>query len=426
MSRAFPRRMLAITASNYLYANSITYGLSNPAEERNRQDFFKFMDKLAVNWKIPADQRYYIADGPLAEHKLDPKHPPLKSVIVGSIDSFLNSCRAQDRIVIVFAGHAVEKDGAAYLVPQEGELEDVSTLIPVKDFYQKLAKCPAQEKLLVYDVCRFDPGRGAERPIFGTMTEALEKALHDSPEGVSVWTSCAAGQYSYESDYYQVNIKGLRNVEIFGSTFFNVMFVDKKAALSKSISGNGIQTPNEQLPIQPLAEYVDDFVKQAMEDIENKPQTPKLTYKFKNDLVAYNPSEPLAAKIALTDAPPSVKPTEINAMFDEFRVPSIKATRKDIEEVRLGAIFPFNAEDLKEYASDGVSDEEIMKSPAKYPLRAAVIESARCDAKHAASRQIRRTSRRAPLIAGRCREKEIPGAATDSCGQARDSWHPAR
>ena len=49
MSRAFPRRMLAITASNYLYANSITYGLSNPAEERNRQDFFKFMDKLAVN-----------------------------------------------------------------------------------------------------------------------------------------------------------------------------------------------------------------------------------------------------------------------------------------------------------------------------------------------------------------------------------------
>ena len=50
------------------------------------------------------------------------------------------------------------------LVPQEGELEDVSTLIPVKDFYQKLAKCPAQEKLLVYDVCRFDPGRGAEPP----------------------------------------------------------------------------------------------------------------------------------------------------------------------------------------------------------------------------------------------------------------------
>ena len=96
---------------------------------------------------------------------------PLKMVIEGSIDSFLSTSRDQDRIILAFSGHAIEKDGKAYLAPLEGELDDLSTMIPL-DEISKLAKCPAQEKLVIFDVCRFNPNRGIERPAFGDVRGA--------------------------------------------------------------------------------------------------------------------------------------------------------------------------------------------------------------------------------------------------------------
>ena len=102
--------------------------------------------------------------------------PPLRNVIEGTITQFLETCRAQDRVVLVFCGHAVEKMGAAYIVPLEGDLDDVDSLIPLAWLYEKLGACKAQEKVIIWDVCRFHPERGIERPHPGPMTEALEKA----------------------------------------------------------------------------------------------------------------------------------------------------------------------------------------------------------------------------------------------------------
>src|SRR5439155_1180460 len=62
---------------------------------------------------------------------------PLKSVIEGTVTQFVDTCREQDRIVILFCGHAVEKKGKAYLVPLEGDLDEVETLIPLDWFYEK-------------------------------------------------------------------------------------------------------------------------------------------------------------------------------------------------------------------------------------------------------------------------------------------------
>jgi hypothetical protein len=42
----------------------------------------------------------------------------------------------------------MEKDGEAYLVPLEGEFEEIPTLIPLKPIYEKLAKCNRKHSAL--------------------------------------------------------------------------------------------------------------------------------------------------------------------------------------------------------------------------------------------------------------------------------------
>ena len=377
---AFPRRVLAIGITNYLYANPIQYGTSLAEKDNDRRDFYKAIDRLVTSWKIPKDEVFYLTDGPLAENKVDQKHPPLKMVVNGTIDAFLETSRPQDRIVIFFAGHAVEKDGEAYLVPLEGELEEIGTLIPLKEIYAKLDKCVAQEKLIVFDVCRFDPGRGVERPSFGVMTEGLQKALHNSPDGVSVWTSCAAGQYSYEFEYNQVDFQGLRKMELYGSVFFSLFFAaDSKGRMGKSATGNGMHQPSDPLPIETLSEFIDSFTTLVVKDLEKKEQTPKLTYKRRKEWLAYDKDQPLAKKFDFPEPPPTAKREEVIAMFKEIGLPPIKAVRKETEAQKMADNFPFTKESLEGYGNNGPSFEDIQKAPEKYnkdyPLRVATVEA---------------------------------------------------
>ncbi len=371
----FPRRLLAIAISEYIYANGLQYGVSTAG-----RDFFKAVDYLATGWHIPKEQTYFVTDGPVGG-KVDSLHPPLKMVVNGTIDAFVSSCRPQDRIVIIFSGHAIEKDGEAYLVPIEGELEDVASLIPLKEFYAKLSVCPAQEKLVIFDVCRFDPQRGIERPAFGMMTEALEKALHECPDGVTVWTSCSAGQYAYEYRDADVSIGEIR--DLYGSVFFGVFFGgnNRQQLFSHRQEGKGIPHPADSLPIGPVSEYVTEKTETVVKFLQNKAQTPKLTSKARKEWRPYDPNEPLAAKIELTNPPRTANREEIAAMFREIELPGIKEAVKLDEgsSVKLAASFPFTKEQLSGYEDSGPTFDEIAKNPAKYakeyPLRAATVEA---------------------------------------------------
>jgi hypothetical protein len=374
-----PRRLLAISVNEYLYANELDYG-STTGDKNTRKDFFTAISFLARGWRIPADQTYFLSDKPVAEGKRDEKHPPLKMVINGTVDSFLNTCRPQDRIVIIFSGHAVEKDGEAYLVPLEGELDDLPSLIPLKEFYDKLGKCVAQEKFVIFDVCRFDPGRGIEQPAFGMMTEGLEKALHNCPDGVTVWTSCSAGQYAYEYTYAEVSLSGIR--DLYGSIFFATYFAaDRQQVFAKRQSAEGLHHPADPLPIGPLTHFGNEKTATIVKILEKKAQTPKLTSKAKKEWLTYDPKESLAKKFEMAKPPPTAKRDEVAAMFREIELPGIKAVRKDdSSHSRLYDAFPFTEEQLKDYFNDGGPKfDEIAKSPAQfakeYPLRAAAVNA---------------------------------------------------
>jgi hypothetical protein len=379
----FPRRILAICPSNYLYLNPIQYSGSNRVEkDSDRRDFYKVIDRLASSWKVPKDQVYYVTDGPVENNKVDIKHPPLKMVITGAIEQFLLSSRPQDRIFIIFAGHAMEKDGEAYLAPLEGEFDEIGSLIPLKDIYAQLAKCPAQEKAILFDVCRFDPGRGFELPAMKEgMTEALEKALHNSPDGISVWTSCSAGQFSYEYEYSQVDMRGLRQFEMYGSIFMNMMTAAEfRSGAKKDKAPTSLSNPADSLPLAALSEFVNEYTTTVVQDLEKKEQKPKLTLKTKEKWLAYDSKEPLPKRFDLPTPPPTAKRDLVVAMFQELKLPALKALGKDVaEKPSLADSFPFTEEVLKPYFDDGPSFEDVQKAPEKYvkdyPLRVATVNA---------------------------------------------------
>jgi hypothetical protein len=368
-----PRRILAISINEYLYVNPLRYGTIVVTNDNQRKDFYKAIERLATGWRVPKDQVYYLTDGPIDNGRIDQEHPPLKPVVEGAIENFLKESRAQDRILVVFSGHAVEKDGEAYLVPIEGEFDEPTTLIPLKSVYEKLAKCPAQEKLIVFDVCRMDPGRGIERPIFGEMTPELEKALHDSPEGVSVLTSCSAGQFAYEYEYWQASVPGLYRQEQYGSIFTSLFFAaDNKALLSK------LTKPEDPLPLGNLLDYLNEFVPAAVKDLEKKEQKPKFTAKPRKEWLAYNKDETLARRVDFPKPPPTAKPAEVKKIFEELKLPPIKsAINKGEKDLNLADNYPFTEESLKDYMTSGPTFEDIQKAPEKYkdefPLRVATV-----------------------------------------------------
>ncbi len=377
-----PRRMLAIGIFDYLYANQLMWGQNSSSKQSDRHDFFKAVDKLADGWRIPKPQRYFVSDTPGDQGRVDQAHPPLKMVIDGTIDRFLKSCRPQDRIVIVFAGHAFEEEGQVYLTPLEGEFEDLKTLMPLKDFYDKLSKCVAQEKLVVFDVCRFDRSRGVERPAFGVMTEAMDKAFHNCPDGVTVWTACSAGQYSYEEDKWETGaVPGVKN-QGYGSVFLGLFFhADSRENLfSKRQNGGGIHHPSDPLPIAPVTKWISEKTEAVSKDVYGEPQTPKVTSKSRKEWLAYDPKEPLPSPFELAKPPATVKREEVAAMFRELSLPDIRAIRKATDNVRLADNFPFTETQLKDFFNDtGPGYDEIAKAPEKfakeYPLRATAVEA---------------------------------------------------
>ncbi|MBY0524020.1 MAG: sigma-70 family RNA polymerase sigma factor [Gemmataceae bacterium] len=175
---SLPNRLLAIGVHEYIYAEPVSQATGNSA-------LHTVVDDMAAAWQIEPGQVTLLSDAAPAPRAF----PPLKSVIQQTMAEFLDGCRPQDRAVVLFVGHAVDLDGEAYLVPIEGELSIGSTLVPLAWVYERLAACRARQKLLVLDVCRYDP-----------MDAALHRALQSPPPGVQVWSACAEAQFSHEVD----------------------------------------------------------------------------------------------------------------------------------------------------------------------------------------------------------------------------------
>src|SRR5262245_10363337 len=372
----FPRRMLAISIHSYLYANPLHNGQSGgvASDEPGKSGTDAAIRRLAERWRVPKEQLYHLTDGRLqgegigpkkepgkkepAANVIPPQRParslPLKGVVEGTIAQFLDSSRAQDRIVLVYCGHAVEKKGEAYLVPLEGDLDEVETLIPLKWVYEKLGACKAQEKFIIFDVCRLHPERGIERPHFGPMTEALEKALHDSPEGVSVVASWSKGEQSVEIDQYITQFNhGTRDVkghglEVRGSFFLSMIHAASAAhALSPD---KKLPEPADPIPVERFTTWMKEKLAEVVKiKFPDRSQTVKFTLKPPAQAVAFDAAEPAPGRFEFPHPPPRADPKAVTAIVREVQLPPVKSFREEGSPPSVSDVLPFTQEALKDY-----------------------------------------------------------------------------
>jgi uncharacterized caspase-like protein len=328
---AFPRRALIISVHNYLYANPISFGDFGAG----RRNFHTFLGRLPQlkGFRISPQQIVHLSD---AAPK-DP-HPPVKSVIENTLTRFLKEARAQDRILVLFAGHGVEIDGEAYLVPIEGELGVASTLIPLKWVYKQLSECKARQKLFIVDVCRLNPVRGVERPAGSPMSPKFDLALKNPPKGVQVWTACSEGQQSYEFEDARIN---------------NGLFMDALyEAADRGVEGV-IQKPNDPFPVKQMVESINKKLKDELEPLK-KTQTTRLSGSELEGGAAFNPEEEAAPRptvAALEEGKGRADDRLVRSVLKELNVPPVKKSQTE-GLIRYEALPPFQAKTLEAYPVD--------------------------------------------------------------------------
>ncbi|MGH7225450.1 MAG: caspase family protein, partial [Gemmataceae bacterium] len=297
----FPRRALLISVHDYLYANPLQNGMHG-ANANN------LIDALNLGLHIPLPQIAHLSDD---AQKYRPR-APTKTVIEQTLTKFLDTSRPQDRIMVFFIGHSVELGDDVYLAPIEGELDRADTLIPLKWFYEQLAKCKARQKVLVLDINRFNRTFGQERPGGEEMGPKLDAMLKAPPPGVQVWSSCIAKQRSIASDDFPMGI-----------------FLDGLLSALRR-GGNGrIQHVEDAIP---LDRYV-DRVNQMMKDELSKrklEQVSRMTGKEANSGAAYDAKQAPApdALTGLAPPPVGVKRNKmlVETVLDQIGAPSIGVT----------------------------------------------------------------------------------------------------
>jgi hypothetical protein len=175
----------------------------------------------------------------------------------------------------------------------------------------------------------------------------MEKALHGSPAGVTVVTSCSKGEYAIETDYLSVplnletaGVKGA-GVGLRGSFFLSLFHA---ASLAGALSPDKkLPSPGDEVPVERMAgwigEKLGEIVKKKFPD---RTQTVKATIKRKADAVGFNPDEPMPGRFEFPAPPRSADPKAVVAILREIQLPD--ATPPSISDV-----LPFSEAALKDY-----------------------------------------------------------------------------
>ncbi|MBI1830019.1 MAG: caspase family protein [Planctomycetes bacterium] len=375
---AFPRRALLINVNNFMFYDTVHYGSDAKSVSRDYpgSSTSVLRDRLMNSpMNFPATQIYELSDG-TPPGKPTKAHSTHKSVLEATIKDFLETSRKQDRILVLFSGHAASIEDKSYLVPPDSNIKQVDTLIPLKWVYDQLSACKAQQKILILDVFRFSPSRGIEVASTGegedgAMPEGFDKDVLSPPAGVQVWCACQKEQSSIELEA--------------GGAFMQ--------ALCKSLQGGseaeikGIPDPTQPIPIDLVVEAVNKHLKGLVAPTK-RTQVSRLTGKPSADMVPYDRDESLAALISLK--PPQIaggdaaSVAQVDSILEFFRdlAPVREARAADRSLLDPRKLRGFGAKTLDSYKSDGDLSAIRKRYSAKkgdyakeFPMRAAVLEA---------------------------------------------------
>ncbi|MCS6852334.1 MAG: hypothetical protein NZ700_14310 [Gemmataceae bacterium] len=326
----FPRRLLVVSVNNYLYANPVQYGFRIGEVDRTT---LSLVARLASWLHIDRSQWILVSDSaPPGQSR-----PTIRPVIEHAIRSFLQTSRSQDRVILMFIGHAVVIGGTPYLVPMEGELDRQETLIPLAWVYEQLAECKARQKVLWLDVCRFDPSQGMERPGSGPMSAELDAALQHPPEGIQVVTHCVKDQFSYE-----LTTRG--NI---GGVVLNQVMSLREQANDK---------PTDPLPLEQLVQVLGSLAEKEVQLYLKREQTMRLTGTEAPSASAFDPLQPPPPPLV----PPEVPVPEgglanledVRQLLDQIDLPPLRPSFDQGGTLRAEAMPPLSRRVLAAYATE--------------------------------------------------------------------------
>lgn len=346
-----PRRMLALSVTRYLYCNPLTGGKT----VGGASEFGEAVKALAFRWEVPDhkdnNQLFAVTDADGKMPAAVAQRPMLKPVIADTVARFCGTSRPQDRILIYFGGHAFAKDGKAYLVPTEGDLNEPDTLLPLTDLWDKLRACPAQQKVVLFDVCRLSTDDNAVRPGSEPMSEELDKLLHSPPDGVQVLTSCSAGQTAGEfrtapdADTPQ------------GSAFLGAL-----RTVARKTKGTKVN-PADPFPVSQWAEATEKRLADVL--AKDHPSKPKASGS-EPTAVALNPDEPPARGFDIPAPPKGADTKDVKAAFAALETPPLLGP-PPVEGDHPEDAVVFSADAMKAYSEQPADDQ--------HPWRAAATKA---------------------------------------------------
>src|SRR5262249_33855056 len=157
----------------------------------------------------------------------------------------------------------------------DGEANNPKGLIPLEWVYEKLEKCSARQKVLIIDVCRYDPSRGEERGAVAKMGAKFDALLQKPPAGVQVLTACVAAEYSSE-----IEAQPARS----GGVMLGQMVEIREAGGLKG----GVQRPEDSMPLRIFSQVVSARTGAMARGLLRTHQTVRLTGSEAESQLAYD------------------------------------------------------------------------------------------------------------------------------------------
>jgi predicted Zn finger-like uncharacterized protein len=195
------RRGLLVAVCDYLYASPVAFGGARRSDPNGAGAELQPDDATIVDcWHlfgdalgIPRDRALVLSD------RVRGAGMPSKQRIEAAIADVVRASDSRDQVLIAFIGHVAVVDGQSYLMAIDSHPAQPSTLIDFRWIQAQFAQCGARQKIVLLDVCRFDPRRAAAWPIVDPMAPAFVSMLKQTSRGVTIWSGCGPGQYSLET-----------------------------------------------------------------------------------------------------------------------------------------------------------------------------------------------------------------------------------
>jgi uncharacterized protein (TIGR03067 family) len=164
-----------------------------------------------------------------------------------------------DTVLLAFSGHGVQlkESKQHHFCPQDAKLADAKTLLPLSEVYEQMGACKARLKVLLVDACRKEPEDTNEKFKVRLTEPSPEPQKQKPPAGIAALYSCAAEQFSYESDKLQHGV------------FFH--------SVLEGLRGKAANRKGE-VTLEKLAAFVKEEVDQRVKDLVGRraEQTPHL------------------------------------------------------------------------------------------------------------------------------------------------------